>query len=485
VVRLLSTLPVPPASRRPSGTVESRRDRQTHLGHSRDDTCTARTVRPLLTVDDALPADDADKPLRPHVPTVTTRQDRTALAGIVFLVLFAQVLLYPGIDALVAALGAETRLSASMWFLAVEYAAFVAFAVVWGALSDATGRRVPFVVCGALGGAVGYAVLAFVPVASFETILLLRAFQGATTIGAFSLAITMLMDLPGGHGRNMGSAGIAIGGGTALGAPVGGQLYEVGPLVPVSVAAGLFGLVALLAVTVADRAPDERGGPRDRTPVDADRATGGSRVGAGAVSAALSGLARRPILLVPYAFGFVDRLTAGFFALVGTLYFRETFALSPGETGLLLACFFAPFALLQYPFGALSDRIGRVAPVLAGSAVYGLVVILVGLAPTVATAAVAMVGVGVVGALMAPATMALVTDLAAESERGAAMAGFNVFGSLGFLAGVLIGGTVAGLFGYFWAFVVAGGIELLVVVLSLPALSRLSVRTDRPSVAGD
>jgi MFS family permease len=412
--------------------------------------------------------------------TVTTRRDRTALAGIVFLVLFAQVLLYPGIDTLVETLGAETRLSASMWFLAAEYAAFVAFAVVWGALSDATGRRVPFVVLGALGGAVGYAVLAFVPVASFETILLLRAFQGATTIGAFSLAITMLMDLPGGHGRNMGSAGIAIGGGTALGAPVGGQLYELGPLMPLVASAGLFGLVALLALSVDDRAPGDRA---ERT-TDAPRERG-SRLGAGAVSSALSGLARRPILLVPYAFGFVDRLTAGFFALVGTLYFRKTFALSPGETGLLLACFFAPFALLQYPFGTLSDRIGRVAPVLAGSAVYGLVVIGVGLAPSAATAGIAMVGVGVVGALMAPATMALVTDLASEAERGAAMAGFNVFGSLGFLAGVLVGGGVAGAFGYFWAFVVAGGIELLVVGLSLPALSRLGAGTDRPAVAGD
>jgi MFS family permease len=419
---------------------------------------------------------------------VTTRRDRTALAGIVFLVLFAQVLLYPGIDTLVDALGAETRLSASMWFLAVEYAAFVAFAVVWGALSDATGRRVPFVVCGALGGAVGYAVLAFVPVATFETILLLRVFQGATTIGAFSLSITMLMDLPGGHGRNMGSAGIAIGSGTALGAPVGGQLYEVGPLVPVAVAAGLFVLAALLALVVDDRAPGERDAPPAEStapPGDAAQQSTGSRLGAGAVSAAVSGLARRPILLVPYAFGFVDRLTAGFFALVGTLYFRETFALSPGETGLLLSCFFAPFALLQYPFGALSDRIGRVAPVLAGSAVYGLVVVLVGLAPTVWTAAAAMVAVGVVGALMAPATMALVTDLVGETERGTAMAGFNVFGSLGFLAGVLVGGTVAGLFGYFAAFLVAGGIELVVVLLSLPTLSRLTVGSDGPAVVGD
>jgi hypothetical protein len=65
------------------------------------------------------------------------------------------------------------------------------------------------------------------------------------------------------------------------------------------------------------------------------------------------------------------------------------------------------------------------------------------------------------------------------------MAGFNVFGSLGFLAGVLVGGTVAGLFGYFAAFLVAGGIELVVVLLSLPTLSRLTVGSDGPAVVGD
>ncbi|MFB6353424.1 MAG: MFS transporter, partial [Halobacteriales archaeon] len=47
------------------------------------------------------------------------RRDRVLLAGVVFAVLFAQVLLYPGIPDLVAALGATTTaLDAGMWFLA-------------------------------------------------------------------------------------------------------------------------------------------------------------------------------------------------------------------------------------------------------------------------------------------------------------------------------------------------------------------------------
>jgi len=384
---------------------------------------------------------------------VSDRRTRIALAGVIGLVLLAQVLLYPGIDTLVAALGATTDLQASMWFLAAEFGAFVVFAVIWGVVSDATGRRAPYIVVGALGGAAGYAALFFVPSSapSFLTVLGLRVVQGAMTIGAFSLAMTMLMDLEGGHGRNMGAAGIAIGSGTALGAPIGGQLYEVDPLAPVAAASGLLVVAAALAWMVPDRAP----------------------AGDRRLAAALDSVTARPQLLVPFAFGFIDRYTAGFFALVGTLYFREAFELSPGATGLVLAAFFAPFALFQYPFGVLSDRIGRTGPIVAGSAVYGLVVIGVGAAPRIELVALGMVAVGVVGALMAPATMALVTDLAPPDERGAAMGGFNVFGSVGFLAGVLVGGTVADRFDFFTAFLVTGGIEIGVAALTIPFFLRL------------
>ena len=77
-------------------------------------------------------------------------------------------------------------------------------------------------------------------------------------LGAFPLAITTLMDLDGGHGRNMGAAGIAVGAEAALGAPVGGQLYGAGPLALLVASAVL--LVAVAAVP--DRAPTREGGLR-------------------------------------------------------------------------------------------------------------------------------------------------------------------------------------------------------------------------------
>jgi len=389
-------------------------------------------------------------------------RDRGLLAGVVFAVLLAQVLLYPGVDRLVGALGASTDLNASMWFLAAEFGAFVAAAGVWGALSDVSGRRTPFIAGGAAGGAACYAVLGWLAGdvrAPFLAVLAVRTLQGAATIAAFSLSMTMLMDLGGGHGKNMGAAGIAIGSGTALGAPLGGQLYEVATPLPLYVAGALLLAVAALALVIDDRAPagDER-----------------------TLAAALTGIRRTPTLSIPYTFGFVDRMTAGFFALVGTLYFREAFGLGPGETGIMLALFFAPFALLQYPFGTLSDRIGRTVPIVAGSLLYGLAVIAVGLAQTVTGAGAGMVATGVIGALMAPATMALVSDLAASTERGTAMAGFNVFGSVGFLAGILVGGGVAGAFGYLPAFLVAGGTEVAIAVLALPRLLDLDAPTEEP-----
>jgi len=390
----------------------------------------------------------------------SARRDRVLLAGVVFAVLFAQVLLYPGVPDLVAALGATTTLDASMWFLAAEFGAFVVFASLWGAVSDAAGRRVPFVVASAAAGALGYLVLAASPFgvgSTFAGVLGLRAAQGAATIGAFSLAVATLMDLPGGHGRNMVAAGIAIGAGTALGAPVGGRLSAIDPLWPLYAAAGVLLAAALLAALVDDRPP-----ATDREDV----------------RAVLAGLAETPALSVPYAFGFVDRLSAGFFALVGTLYFRTVFELDAAATGVVLALFFAPFALLQYPFGVLSDRIGRTIPIAGGSLLYGVTIAAVGLAPNVDVARGLMVVVGVVGAFMAPATMALVTDVAASSRRGAAMGGFNVFGSLGFLVGIVGGGLVADAHGFLAAFLAVGALEASIALVMLPVILRLDVEPE-------
>ena len=377
--------------------------------------------------------------------------ERAILAVVVFITLFAQVFLYPGLDGLVTALGAETGLDAGMWFLAAEFGAFIVFAVFWGYLSDRAGARVPFIAIGSLGAAVCYLVLAIggtLGSFSFETVLLLRVVQGACTIGAFSLAMTMLMDLAGGHGQNMGAAGIAIGAGAALGAPVGGVLSGIGPLVPLYTAGGMFLLILpMVLLVVHDRAPHSDR-PRMR------------RV--------FSDVLEHPALSLPYAFGFVDRLTAGMFSLVGVFYFGDQFGLDPMGVGLMLMLFFGPFALLQYPFGILSDRIGRLIPVVGGSICYGLGIMAVGMTPDLWVIGALMLGIGIFGAFVSPATMALVTDIAPHVRRGTAMGGFNIAGSLGFLTGILLGGMLADTYGYPAAFLVVGSLEIIIALVALP-----------------
>jgi MFS family permease len=387
--------------------------------------------------------------------------DRRRLALVVLCVLVSQVLLYPGLADTVTALGGGDGILAATWFLVAEFGAFVCFAVVWGAFSDTLGRRAPLVVAGALGGAASYLVVAVSPSLGlgFGVVLLVRAVGGAFTIGAFSLAITMLMDLTGGHGRNMGAAGTAIGVGAAAGSVVGGQLASVGPLVPLYGGAALLVAAAGLAATVTDRSPDE-----------------GLPVGALA-----DRVRARPKLLVPFAFGYVDRLTAGFMALTGVAYFRDAFGLDAALAGLTLALFFVPFAALQYLTGSLSDRAGRFRPVVVGSLLYGGTIIAVGLAPNYPVAAGLLVAVGVCGAVVSPTTMALVTDVVPATERGVAMGGFNVFGSLGMLSGFLVGGFVTARYGYLAAFLAAGGLEILVAVFAAGAVRRITLDAGEPT----
>jgi MFS family permease len=393
--------------------------------------------------------------------------DRSRLAIVVWSVLVSQVFLYPGLDEIVSVLGGSESILAGTWFLVAEFGAFVVCAVLWGIVSDSLGSRRPLVVLGAIGGAMSYLAVASAPHFGLEfgVVLLLRVIGGAFTIGAFSLSITMLMDLSGGHGRNMGAAGTAIGLGAALGSIVGGQLTTLDPLAPLYGGAVLLGGAATLGATVPER----------------------SSGGGLPVSTVVDRLRTRPTLFVPYAFGYIDRLTAGFFALTGVAYFRDTFGIDAATAGITLALFFIPFAILQYPVGSLSDRVGRFLPVVVGSLLYGVTIIAVALAPGYGVAAGLMILVGICGALVSPTTMALVTEIVPATERGAAMGGFNVFGSLGMLSGFLIGGIVTELYGYLPAFLVAGGLEIAIAVFAFPSVRRItsSERESLPDVNGD
>jgi MFS family permease len=151
-----------------------------------------------------------------------------------------------------------------------------------------------------------------------------------------------------------------------------------------------------------------------------------------------------------------------------TLYGRDYAGSTPFLLGLALGVYGFSQAILQIPFGMLSDRIGR-KPVIA----MGLV--LFGLGSVVAATADSVTGL-IIGRLMqgsgaiASAIMALVTDLTADENRTKAMAVIGMSIGLSFSLALVIGPLVtsyAGLSGIFWLtalFAVCGLLMLYKVV---------------------
>jgi len=142
--------------------------------------------------------------------------------------------------------------------------------------------------------------------------------------------------------------------------------------------------------------------------------------------------------------------------------------------------FMLPFAILSYPFGRLSERRSPVAFVCLGSLAYGVGTAFVAHVPVPLLPGL-MVALGVASAVMFVPSLVLTTRVAPEEIRGTALGAFNGFGSLGFIAGPIVGGLVSESVasvsdwttGYRAAFAAAGASQILCVALALPFLLRL------------
>lgn len=345
-------------------------------------------------------------------------------------------------------------------FMSINMVGALLAAPLAGALADRLGRqKAPLVAALVADGALFAAMTADVP---FGLFLSLRFLEGATHITALSLLLSLAAAVARrrGSGRTMGFVGAGITLGVAIGAPLGGVLGRADPLRPLLAGAVLSIALALLCGWLLRDLP-----------------SGGRRPGYREILA----LARRETaLLVPLAYAFVDRFTVGFFTTTFTLWMKRVHDLPPDRVGLLLALFLGPFSLLSYPFGRLSERRSRAAMVAGGSLVYGVGLVTLGLWDLAALPFV-MLALGVVSAVMFVPSLVMTTDLARSEIRSTALGGFNAAGSLGFVLGPLVGGAVSSGVaatygwetGYQAAFAVAGAAEILCVLLTMRALSRL------------
>jgi MFS family permease len=363
--------------------------------------------------------------------------------------MFSITLIYPVMEEFVMVRFDVTSVAETSLFVSINLAAYVIFSLIWGSISDKVGKRKVFIFTGFLGNALLMFSLTLAP--TMSALLALRFIEGAFTVMAFSLIMTSVLDLikKTQYGKGMGILGLGMALGNATGAPFGGKIGSIDPLYPL-----YFGSLLLLlgSLIVAFMLKERKLDSQPASFIDS-----------------LMLLKEEKRIFIPYAFSFIERFTVGFFVGVFPLMLAINYGLEPGTIGMYMAAFLIPFALLQYPFGVISDKIGRVLPLIVGSILYSIIVISVGFTAPPLLILVMVIG-GVAGALMYPPSAALAGDFANPAKRGTAMGGFNLFGSLGFAIGPFVGGLIADSHGFHVSFAVAGLAVFLVALIFLPLL---------------
>ncbi len=385
-----------------------------------------------------------------------------ALCGVLFFSMLPVTMMVPVLKEIVSErFGAGTF--GTHFFMSINMIGAILTAPVTASLADRAAQRKTVLLIALI---FNLTTLTLMPLAdSFALFMTLRFFEGAFHVLAVSTIMACAADWadPQRKGRQMGMMGASLIFGTACGAPLGGMIGQSNPMMVFGLGVVCVGLGAVLTFALVRDAPGRAQSTRFADTI---------------------GLLRtRRTLLVPYAFSFVDRFCVGVIVSSFVLFLGEAHGYSPAQRGGLLALFLFPFAILCYPAGRLADRYGRSVLMIAGNAAFGLAFAAYGIAPQSWLPAL-MLASGVFSAMFFSPNLAMCGDLAPPHQRAAAFAGFNMAGSLGFLCGPLVGGTIhrlatpslGSLRAYSLAFALAGVVVLGCALAFGPSLIRLSKR---------
>ena len=168
---------------------------------------------------------------------------------------------------------------------------------------------------------------------------------------------------------------------------------------------------------------------------------------------------------------------------VFALYADELEGTTPALAGLAIGIYGMTQALLQIPFGLVSDRIGRKPVIIFGLLVFALGSMMAATADSIqgVIAGRAMQGAGAIAA----AVMALTADLIREEHRVKAMAIIGMSIGASFAVAMILGpvlNTWIGVPGIFWLTAVLAllGISVVVLLVPTPVVSR--VRRDAEAI---
>ena len=180
-------------------------------------------------------------------------------------------------------------------------------------------------------------------------------------------------------------------------------------------------------------------------------------------------LLKRRELIVAYSSIFAQYFTFGGVVTLLPLHVSNL-GMEAFHVGMLLAIFAIMFIIAQLPSGALSDKIGRLTPIIISISLGIVSLVILPSVTTFPLLAVAMTLYGIAYGILFPSISALITDHTATEERGLATGIFHAL----LTAGVAIGAPVIG-----WAgeavgikpgLVLTPGIMVLALVIALATL---------------
>jgi MFS family permease len=299
---------------------------------------------------------------------------------------------------------------------------------------------------------------------SLATLFAFRALDGAVHLPAVTLLMVAANRAAGERrGASLGALASALMAGITVGSPLGGWLVQAGGSAVYDTGAAVFVLAALVALAAPALSPagDK---PRNR----------------------YRWQWRRPESWVPLGYAFMDRFSIGIFVSTFTLFLAREHQVDPAGRGWLVALFMLPFAALSYPVGRLAERVGWFPLLVAGNVAFGIIYGAYGVTPR-SLLPVSMVLSGVASAFIFAPSLLLVSDLVRRGHGEGLFGIFQIAGSLGFLAGPLVGGILVALTGtdgrpaYEAIFALVGLAELGLAVGSFALLRGFVLRSE-PSV---
>jgi MFS family permease len=174
--------------------------------------------------------------------------------------------------------------------------------------------------------------------------------------------------------------------------------------------------------------------------------------------------------------GFMNNLNDGLAWGIFPLLFVAS-GLSLRETSAMAAIYPATWGICQLGTGALSDRWGRRWLIVAGMMVQGIALVSMALTRGSVAWSIALVALGTGTALVYPTLLAAVGDIARPSWRGAMVGVYRLWRDLGYVAGALLAGVIADVFG------VATAIGVIGVMTAVSGVI-FGVRFREASIAG-